>query len=312
MIPLIVLAGSLGAGKTTVLRELVENQSDARCHLIVNEIGEVPPSLGDFMVRSESAVVLRGGCACCIRREDLVEDLIAFANDRARQDKDLLFLELSGIADPAPVIHTIFGHPFLANHYDVQEVITVVDAYDAGVARRDGLWARQIALADRCILAKADLVSIEVLDELSDTIADINPWATLVPSDHGHLGVVRERPASDAARPVVDPTNLNAQPEHGTLPSVTSVMVGDSFDWGSFGVWLSLLLHRWGHDVLRVKGLVPASAGEYVTIQAVHHVVFPPEHVALEEHGEGHIVLITKHIDTDLLRRSLDAFVQVK
>ena len=311
-IPLTVIGGSLGAGKTTLLRELVEGTTSARCHVIVNEIGEVLPGLGDFCVRSEDTTVLRGGCACCIRKEDLVEDLVSFANVGPRSDDAHVFLELSGIADPAPVIHTILNHPFLAHHFVVEEVVIVVDAFDWADSRQDDLWISQIAMADRCVLAKADLVSSDELEKLSDIIGQINPGAVLVGGEYGRLRTERSRTSSDGVRPVSDASRVGTEAAHGQLPDVTIINVESEFEWGSFGVWLSLLLHRWGHDVLRVKGLVPVSPHQLATVQAVHHAVFRPEHVESRGASHGQLVFITRSIDTKLMTQSLEAFLGIE
>lgn len=307
-IPIVVLAGSLGAGKTSLLRNLLEAHH-GECHVIVNEIGKVLPGIGDFKVSAESTTVLGGGCACCMRRDDLVNDLVEYANGIDESAGAKVFLELSGVADPAPVLRTILEHPFCFHHFVVDEVITVVDALDAtsGSVQSD-LWRNQVVMADTCVYSKSDLVSPEVLAGLDDAVRAVNPWARCGVSDHG---VVRDMVAASSdpqSRTKQSLKDDNGTAAHGVTPDVTLVEVGETFEWSSFGVWLSLLLHRWGAKVLRVKGVVPVGGGVGLSVNAVHHAVFPPEHVEGFPQDGGQLAFITEEMPTTLLERSLATF----
>ncbi len=313
-IPIVVLAGSLGAGKTTLLRSLLQ-QHEGTCHVVVNEIGKVLPGIGDFKVIAESTTVLGGGCACCKRREDLIEDLIAFANDAGNADGAKVFLELSGIADPAPVVRTLLEHPFLVHHYALQKVITVVDVLDASNPdNRDDLWNNQVVLADECLYSKTDLVSPTTLNEVDRLIREINPWAVRALSDHGKVTTHQTAtPAAQLSGEKISCTSAQRSnlAAHGDAPDVTLLSVGETFEWVGFGVWLSLLLHRWGSQVLRVKGVVPIGNGAGLSVNAVHHAVFAPEHVEDFPADGGQLAFITQGMPVDLFERSLATFASL-
>jgi G3E family GTPase len=158
-IPLTVLTGFLGAGKTSLLNRLIVDPALADTAVIINEFGEV--GLDHLLVKpiKDGMVLLQSGCLCCTLRGDLVDALESLLRDldNGRVAFRRVVLETTGLADPAPVLQTTMAHPYLVMRYRLDGVITVVDAVN-GAATLDAHMeaVKQVAVADRIVLSKTD------------------------------------------------------------------------------------------------------------------------------------------------------------
>src|SRR5713101_8094723 len=160
-IPLTVLTGFLGAGKTSLLNRLLSDPALAETAVIINEFGDV--GLDHLLVRPirDGVVLLQSGCLCCTLRGDLVDALEQLLRDldNGRAVFRRVILETTGLADPAPVLQTAMAHPYLVMRYRLDGVIAVVDAVN-GAATLDAYMesVKQVAVADRIVLTKTDLL----------------------------------------------------------------------------------------------------------------------------------------------------------
>jgi len=182
LIPVTLLTGFLGSGKTTVLNHLVRQPALADALVIINEFGEM--ALDHLLVAHSTenlAMEMSSGCLCCTIRGDLVKTLRditwRFARNGQRQFRRVL-IETTGLADPAPIIHTLMTHPQIAPKYRLDGIVATVDmATGMHTLNQHREAIKQAAMADTLLLTKSDLVSEEQHGKLLRRLEDINPAA---------------------------------------------------------------------------------------------------------------------------------------
>jgi G3E family GTPase len=263
-LPLTILGGWLGAGKTTWLRHHLHPGSTA--HVIVNEAAGVP--VDDALLRRAGGMtVLAGGCACCDGRADLVAALRRLADRRSSGEAfSEVILETSGLADPAAIITTLTDDPVLARHFRLTGTTVLVDAINGAQELAAGtLVLRQIRAATAVILTKTDAAPPLATARLAATIARLNPAATL---SAAVTGVPVPLPTLRA-----DPLPLSA--DDRAVTAITLPLPTDA-DWATLSLWLSALIHAHGDRLIRIKGVIRTPAGRLL-IQTVRHTVQPPE-----------------------------------
>lgn len=189
--PLTVLTGFLGAGKTTLLSRLLKDPALADTAVLINEFGEV--GLDHLLVEQvgDGVVMLASGCLCCTVRGDLVSALEKLTRDfdNGRIAFGRVIIETTGLADPAPVLHTIMAHPYLVLRYRLDGVVTLVDAVN-GMATLDAHpeSVKQAAVADRLVLTKTDLLvdrDAAVKPALLERLRALNPAAAILDAAAG-------------------------------------------------------------------------------------------------------------------------------
>src|SRR5436190_10880826 len=210
-IPLTVLTGFLGAGKTSLLNRLVRDPALAETAVIINEFGEI--GLDHLLVKSidDNMVLLQSGCLCCTMRGDLVTALENLLRDldNGRISFNRVILETTGLADPAPVLQTAMVHPYLVLRYRLDGVVTVVDVVNGAATLDAHVEAvKQIAVADRIVLTKTDLIDTpgrrDAAARLRERLTALNPAAPVIDAANASVTQLIDCGLYDAGRKIPD------------------------------------------------------------------------------------------------------------
>ncbi len=304
--PLTVLTGFLGAGKTSLLNRLLRDPELCDCLVLINEFGEI--GLDHLLVEAVDGdmLVMTSGCLCCSIRGDLVatlEDVLRRRDNGRMRPFRRVVVETTGLADPAPVLHTIMYHPYLVLRFRLDGVVTVVDAVN-GAATLDAHEeaVKQAAVADRIVLTKTDLVdhgAAAGLDALVTRLARLNPGAPRLDAARGEATAAAllsaglydpSRKAPDVARWLHADAYASDHAGHGHDHAAHDINRHDArirafclrhdvpILRASFDHFIELLRAAHGPRLLRVKGIVALAddPARPVVIHGVQHVFHPP------------------------------------
>ena len=352
VIPVSIITGFLGAGQTSLLNTLVKDPMLANAAIIINEFGEI--GLDHLLVEKadENIVEMASGCLCCTIRGDLIDTML---NLLARRDQgtikpfDRIIIETTGLADPAPVLHTVMSEPQLLVRCRLESVITVVDGVN-GMATLDNHMeaVKQVAVADRIVLTKLDLLSgVEGENALFAIIArlrKLNPAARLLATHRGEATAARlfNTGLYDPATKSLDARNwLQAEAyetgekrrrerhhhhhrgDHGHHDHEDVSRHDDhiraftftderAISPGALEMFLGLVQSFHGPNMLRMKGIVKVTDDEErpVVLHGVQHVYHPPVRLPSwpDNDRRTRLVFIVKDIEKRMIEDLFKAF----
>jgi len=333
-LPLTVLTGFLGAGKTSLLNRLLKDKALAGTAVLINEFGEI--GLDHLLVEkiSDDLVLLPSGCVCCTMRGDLIDALERLLRDldNRRADLNRVVLETTGLADPAPVLHTVMVHPYLVMRYRLDGVVTVVDAVNGlATIEQHPEAMKQVAAADRLALAKTDLIDTPerraAAGELAARLKRLNPAAPILDVAAGEATAARlincglydpDSKVPDVRRWLAEEAYANADAHghhhHGEERIRSLALASDrALPAATFDMFLDLLRGLHGPNLLRVKGIVKIAEApdQPVVIHGVQHVFHPPATLPAwpDEDRRTRLVFITCDLDPRAIRDLFDAFL---
>ena len=352
-IPVSVITGFLGSGKTTLLKHLLPQPAMADTAVVINEFGEV--GLDHLLVEnsSDDTVVLASGCLCCTIRGDLVDTLRSLFLRRRKgtipQFKRVV-IETTGLADPAPVLHTLMQDPLVSECYRLDGVITTVDAVN-GMDQLDKQMesVKQAAVADRVLLTKSDLAEGPKVDALVARLRKLNPAAPIRPIRDGQIDAAEllnaglynpETKSLDVRRwlkaeaysdhnhghghghdhghdhdhdhPDQTPHDVN---RHDSRISAFALDWDQPLDWSVFVEWIEMLITGHGENLLRLKGILNVAGEESpIAIHGVQHLFHPPIALPAWPDSDRHsrIVFITRDIARETIETSFRSFFAPK
>lgn len=319
-IPVYVLTGFLGSGKTTLLNNLVKQPGLENTLILINEFGEV--GVDHLLVdhsNEEIVVELASGCMCCTILGDFAKTLREIPRRYSRNGErrfDRIIVETTGLADPAPVIHTMMTDRQLYLLYRLQGVITCVDAFNGkATLERHVESQKQAGVADLLLITKSDLLEDQQsLEELKAQLEKINPTANIhipeggkIPTDMilqlDHIEPVQSstplnkwlnirsfsvdkqtqpsKPARMAFRelnPVVSTTSANNDVNrHDDHIKAHCFIFDEPFTEIRLDIWLQIITRLMGQNLLRMKGIIHVQGHPGpMVIHGVQHIFHPP------------------------------------
>jgi G3E family GTPase len=316
-----LLTGFLGSGKTTLLAAILRDEAFHDTAVIVNEYGKVGLDHDLISFSSESTVVMPGGCICCTIREDIETSLRELFEAR---DKGTIppfrriVIETTGIAEPVPLLMTLRANPLAQERLTKPRVVTVVDAVlGLDTLKNYGEATAQVASADDIVISKSDLADFSALEDTERAVRTLNPWASIERANllDGPLTGLFSEVVCDTGKPdseeIASLTRTNRSAHSHEKIVSRSLILDEPLDWTAFGVWMTMLLHRHGAQVLRVKGLLAVDGLPGPTLfQSAQHLVHPPVHMDdwPSDDRQSRIAFIVRDMDADRLEDSLRAF----
>jgi len=308
-IPVTVISGFLGAGKTTLVNHVLIHHTGANIGVIVNEFGEVGID-GDLIVADEAALIeIRNGCICCTVRTDLVAG-VKLLLDRRDLKLDRLIIETSGLADPAPVLQTFLADPDLLTRVELESVVTVVDAANFQRQIDDTIAREQIAFADLIVLNKVDLPAPNELAKLERDLRAINPVAAIIRTTNSEMAPDTLLGVSRFSLPhvlAIEPGILRDEHDHEHDHSITSCAVETShaLDPDRFNRWVNQLVQQQGQHIMRMKGVLnfQGEARQFY-FHSVHMLLDakPGRPWQSAEARQSRFVFIGRHLDSAVLQ----------
>jgi G3E family GTPase len=344
--PVTLLTGALGSGKTTLLNHLLQAPGMAETAVLINEFGEIPidqllmPDL--IRAASDNITVMNNGCICCSVAGDMVRALRDLYFKRSKGQIPhfkRVVIETTGLADPAPIMHTLIELPVVAARYVLSGVVTTIDATHAmGQLDNQIEVVKQAAVADRLVITKTDLVAPETLAALRARLTQLNPGATLIEASHGRVDVatlfdtgiyqpgaktpdVSKWLNAEAYRAVPMPSNpmlartslARLDPtRHDERIQSLCLIYDTPVDMDKLVNVIEMIQAMRGDQLLRMKGIVNAIGSDKPQVlHAVQHALYPT--ATLEAWPDAdhrtRLVFIVRELDPAFIRQTVDEFL---
>jgi G3E family GTPase len=350
-IPVTILTGFLGAGKSTLLNRILKDPDMKDAAVIINEFGDV--GIDHLLVESsgDSIIELSDGCLCCTVRGELVDTLAnlmdAVQTGRVKPVKRVV-IETTGLADPAPVMQAIMGNPIIAQSFELDGVVTVVDAVNGLQTLDNHEEARkQAAVADRLIISKKSIAGDT--NALMARLRGLNPRATVMDADNDETGSARvlvnglydpatkiadvgrwlhDEDAHDAhhhhhdhghehdhhhhhGHEHQDPHDIN---RHDASIRSFSIIEEKAIDPMALEMFIDLLRSAHGEKLLRMKAIIATSdrPERPLVLHGVQSIFHPPVRLAAWPNPEDRrtrMVLITRDLPEAFVKNLFDAFL---
>jgi G3E family GTPase len=300
-IPITLLTGFLGSGKTTILNGLLRSPGMADVAVIINEFGAVSIDHDLVAEASGDVVQLANGCLCCAVRSDLVSTLFGLYAERVKGTLApfrRVVIETSGLADPGPILLTLFADDVVARRFRVDGVLTVVDAVNGlSTLGREMEATKQAAAADRLLLTKLDLAPAKSVTALRQRLSALNPGSDIIAVANGKvdpanlldLGLGAHAGAGDVERWMgLAHSHQDHDHEHGHEHEHEhhhdagvvshSVVLDQPIAWADMIDWINALQEFKGPNLLRIKGLanIADRPDRPLVVHAVQEVFHPP------------------------------------
>ncbi|MCT4614941.1 MAG: GTP-binding protein [Marinifilaceae bacterium] len=279
-IPVTILTGFLGVGKTTLLNQLIKDKPKKQFAIIENEFGEIGIDAGLIVSNEENIFELSNGCICCSIHDGFFQTLSQLVN--SQHTFNHLLIETTGIADPDSIIQAFLSNELIETKFRLDAVVCLADCQhmDASLLTQNEV-RKQIVLADLVLLNKADTVKEERLEELKKLIVQTNPSAQIYSSKFAkvegidllnlkafaskaiekftlsfHNTLIEDESQSPYNFSVLKPVKT---PQHKHDIVSFSFAIPGNFEIESFSFWMQNFLYLNKANIFRVKGIISFS-----------------------------------------------------
>jgi len=318
MLPVSVLTGFLGSGKTTLLNHLLNDPGMKDVLVLINEFGEI--GLDHQLIAPVDAemVMLASGCLCCTIQSDLSKTLREMALKRVRGEVPpfrRVVIETTGLADPAPILHTLMQDPLVAAYYRLDGVVTCVDAVNGNRTLDAQIEAvKQAAVADRLVITKTDVATAADVADLETRLAGLNPSAVKLyaaqggvlasqlfdaglynpetktldvrrwlkaeaydPDGHAHHDHAHDQDHGHHHDHGDDHRHGQDVNRHDHRIQALCLTLDQPIEWDNFALWAQTLTSHRGDDMLRLKAILNVAGQDRpVVVHGVQHLFHPP------------------------------------
>jgi G3E family GTPase len=328
-IPVTILTGFLGAGKTTVLNHLISANPNTKFAIIENEFGEIGID-NELVVGADSGIFeMSNGCICCTLNGELVQTLVDLVN--GEHEFDHLIVETTGIAEPDGVAAAFVAEPAIQSRFRLDATICLIDAHHAEDILKEREEAkRQVTFADYIVINKASEVSADYIKQLEGILKSANSFAEIAHCDYGKISTdLLNLNAYEVHQVEKKLDEAHAQHEHhhdhehecnDSCPAhkhehhhsdivTQSFIIKAPLDVLKFRHWLNVLLMIQGKHLYRVKGIMNFQYQDRrAIVQSVKQMcVFTTGDDWVEgEERATKIVFIGKHLRRDILEKQLN------
>lgn len=306
-IPIHIVTGFLGSGKTTFIQQILKNDQNAKTLVLINEFGEV--GLDDLLVKpiNDNTYLLSSGCMCCTVLTDLKDTLLSTLDlNKDALVFDKILIETTGLANPASILSTLTQDMHLKGRFVLHGMTAIIDAQHAHTqATTAPEWLPQVIACQQYVLSKTDLCQTNDMIYLQTLINEVNPDAIEVHVDD----FINMQALFTKTFDVLPKSTFFLKSEQDIHAKTQSLLLSfdKPIDWLAFGLWLSLLLDQYGEHVLRLKGVLHLQGiDKPILLQGVQHCLYPPEHLPAPMWYDdiSRLVMIVRGLDVADIERS--------
>lgn len=322
-VPVLLLTGFLGSGKTSLLARWLKAPEFEGAMVIVNELGEV--GIDDRLVEasSETPLLLDNGCACCAAGEDLTATLERLFWDRLHRKIpkfSWVLIETTGVADPAPILDRIARHSLVSERYHVEGVVTTFDArHGVEQLARHPECASQLEHARAVIITKTDIATEAEVAAARDAIARLRPAAPVLTSAQSDLSAAAMIAALAKGECACDDPahdhhhhGDHVHAVHSAHVTTAFAALPDAITPASLEAVLGEAMNRFGPALLRLKGFVRIEPdGAWRVVQAMPgdgiSIAEPP--LRIDDAARAGLTIIAQDVDAQTISRVICAGV---
>ncbi len=315
-IPVSIITGFLGTGKTTLINKIIEKERDKKFAVIENEFSDMPIDGELISGLGENRIFeLANGCICCTLGTELQETLQQLLN--MDLDFNHLLIETTGIAEPDSIIQNIIANEEIKQNFIIQTVCCVIDALNFEEHIKEKENVKQLVVADTVVISKIENLSVSDLESLKRQIKEYNPLCIIVPvsyGDYGDFDLIENSFFNERSfKNLFSEVELSGHHEHHHPEiSAVGIQINGNFDMKKFSFWMDYFLYINQNSIFRVKGILSFEGlSRKMVFQAVKSAYVIEEGVFWQSNEEkiSKLIFIGKNLDKKAIKEGLNELI---